>query len=84
MCVSRKYGGELKLRKLKDAEEMQGYKDLVIERQKLFKKFLKNFYDIWENPEKHQPVSIGLDRGYLKVTFEGNSSLHIIKPDQWY
>jgi len=72
------------LDKLKSAEDMQGYNELVVESQKLFGKFLKNFYAIWEHPEEHQPLSIGLDKGYLMVTFEGNSCLHVIKPDQWY
>lgn len=72
------------MKKLKSAEDMQGYKELVIESQNLFKDFLKNFYSVWDHPEKHQPLSIGVDKGYLKVTFEGNSCLHIIKSDQWY
>jgi hypothetical protein len=69
---------------LKGAEDMQGYEELVVASQNLFKKFLINFYGIWEHPEEHQPISIGVDNGYLMVTFEGNSCLHITRPDQWY
>lgn len=72
------------MKKLKNAEDMQGFTELVIESRNLFKEFLKNFYSVWEHPEEHQPLSVGIDNGYLKVIFEGNSCLHIIKSDEWY
>ena len=72
------------MKKLKNAEDMIGYNELVMQSQILFEKFLKNFYSIWENPEEHEPLSIGLDNGCLMVRFEGNTCLHVIKPDQWY
>jgi len=69
------------------AAHVKGYEKLTDAQKLLFEKFLLNFYDAWEYPEKHQPLKVKYiedTTAYLRVDFTSGGWLHVLEPTQWY
>ena len=67
--------------------DVKGYDGLSPDQQILFDKFLNNFYQVWEFPEKHCPVKIRYvadKTPYLRVDFADDEWLHILSPTVWF
>lgn len=71
---------------LTEPEEVKGYNKLNAEHKKLFEKFLKNYYEVWEFPEEHLPIKVRYVTGresYLRVDFK-SGWLHVLSQTCWF
>lgn len=74
---------------LKRPEDIEGFNILTDEQKTLFQSFLSNFYNRWEFPERHIPISVRFenskkDGNYLRVEFESGDWLHVKSSSIWY
>lgn len=67
-----------------NATEVKGYDKLDDVEKQVFDRFCRNFYDMWEQPEKHAPVKVQRVKMYLKVTLNDGDWLHVLGNGDWY
>lgn len=70
-------------------ENVKGFNHLNDADKLLFSRFLKNFYERWEFPEEHLPISVRKDWDkanghFLRVCFHNNRWLHVKDTTTWY
>lgn len=73
-------------------EEVKGFSKLMAANQKLFRDFLKNFYNAWEDPDRYEPISVSFKKdkangAYLKFEYKVDGRrawLHVKGPRTWY
>lgn len=58
-------------------ETIKGYNKLTGNDRKVFDKFLKDYYKGWEFPQEHEPISVKVKKGFLRVKFIDGSWLHV-------
>lgn len=72
---------------LRRPNQVAGFHKLIKNHQELFTAFLKNFYDRWEFPEKHQPKKVRYIKDkipYLRMDCEDGIWFHILSPTRWF
>jgi hypothetical protein len=65
-------------------EKAKGYSKLTDTEKQVFDSFCRNFYSMWEQPEKHAPVKVQRADGHLKVTLNDGDWLHLLGNGDWY
>lgn len=72
---------------LKKPDQVTGFNTLNESHRELFTAFLKNFYDRWEFPEKHQPKKVRYVNDkmpYLRVDCSDGLWFHVLSPTRWF
>lgn len=67
-----------------DVTKIKGYSKLTDVEKQVFCSFCKNFYSMWEEPEKHTPIKVQRADGYLKITLNDGDWLHVLGNGDWY
>lgn len=67
-----------------NASQISGYGKLDIKDKKLFDYFLRKFYRAWKYPEDHEPISVKVQKGFLRVDLRDGSWLHVKPNGEWY
>lgn len=71
-----------------NAEEIKGFDTLKVS-QNMFKRFLENFLNAWEEDVRETivPIKVGVSKGYLRFDYEIDGTkewLHVTGPNTWY
>ncbi|CAB1242411.1 conserved hypothetical protein [Clostridiaceae bacterium BL-3] len=67
-----------------DVTKIKGYSKLADYEKDVFHSFCRNFYSMWEEPEKHAPIKVKREESYLRVTLNDGDWLHVLGNGDWY
>lgn len=65
-------------------KNIKGYNQITGNAKKVFDYFLAKFYKAWEFPEDHTPISVKVQKGFLRVDLNDGSWLHVKPNGEWY